>query len=226
MAFGCSGLSQSSACMLAVYHLRPLITDHCAVPATFVAGKLPGGTISRHDSISQGSNGEWIVTLFALLFSIVFGVGSLAYGYRLAGFVLFVRWIVYFGLGWLLAAWRRWRWFAYVGLGFNLLAAALGLWLLNFPPGWMFAGAVGGLLAFDLTDFRYSLIFSASDKERHIVENRHLPRVTFLAALAMLFASLAMWIKKQLTVEWALLLLGIAIFGAIQVVVRFRRRDI
>ena len=164
------------------------------------------------------------MTLFSLLFAIVFGIGSLAYGYQLAGFIPLVRWIIYFGLLWLVAAWRRWRWFSYVGMAFNFLAAALGLWFLNFPPGWMFAGAIGGLLAFDLTDFRYRLRFSASVEEQHIVENRHLPRITLLTALAMLLASLAMLVKKQITLEWALLLVIVAIFGTIQVVVRFRRR--
>jgi hypothetical protein len=164
------------------------------------------------------------VTLFSLLFSIVLGIGSLAFGYRLAGILFLVRWILYFGLVWLIAVWKRWRWFAYIGITFNFLAAALGLWFLNFPPGWMFAGVIGGLLAFDLTDFRYSLRFSASDDERRIVENRHLPRITLLVTLCMLLASLAMQVKKQLTFEWALLLGIIAVFGTIQVVVRFRRR--
>ena len=112
------------------------------------------------------------MTLFALLFSIVFGIGSLAFGYHLAGFTLFVRWIIYFGILWLIAVWQRWRWFAYIGITFNLLAAALGLWLLNFSPGWMFAGAIGGLLAFDLTGFRHSLRFALTDEERRIVERR------------------------------------------------------
>jgi len=164
------------------------------------------------------------VTLFALLFSIVFGVGSLAFGYHLANLTPIVRWIIYFGILWLVAAWQRWRWFAYVGITFNLLAAALGLWLLNFPPGWMFAGAIGGLLAFDLTDFRYRLRFSASDQERRIVENRHLPRVTLLAVLGMILSSFAMLIKRQLTFEWAVLLMIVAVFGIIQLVDRFRQR--
>ena len=164
------------------------------------------------------------MTLFALLFSIVFGVGSLAFGYRLANLTPIVRWIIYFGILWLVAAWQRWRWFAYVGITFNLLAAALGLWLLNFPPGWMFAGAIGGLLAFDLTDFRYRLRFSASDQERRIVENRHLPRVTLLAVLGMILSSFAMLIKRQLTFEWAVLLMIVAVFGIIQLVDRFRQR--
>jgi len=163
------------------------------------------------------------VTLFALLFSIVFGVGSLAFGYLPVGLMQFTRWIVLFGILWLIAVWQRWRWFAYIGIVFNLLIAALGLWLLNFPPGWMFAGAIGGLLAFDLTDFRYRLRFSASDEERRGLERHHLIRITLLAILGMTLASVAMFIKLQFTFEWAIVLIVIVVLGLTQLIIWFRQ---
>jgi hypothetical protein len=156
------------------------------------------------------------MTLFALLFSIVFGVGSLAFGCHLAGFAQFARWIIFFGAVWLLAVWQRWRWFAYIGIAFNLLTAALGLWLFNFPPGWMFAGAIGGLLAFDLTHFWDQVRFVNSDEERRSLERSHLRRITFLTILGMALASLAMLIKLEFTLEWALLLAVVAAFSIIQ----------
>src|SRR5512143_806376 len=131
------------------------------------------------------------MTLFGLLFSIVLGAGSLAWGYWQVGLPQFARWILFFGAVWLVAVWQRWRWFATVGLIFNFLVAALGLWFLNFPPGWMFAGAIGGLLAWDLTYFEYRLHFVASDEERRAMEGRHLVRVSALALLGFFFASLA-----------------------------------
>ena len=165
------------------------------------------------------------MTLFALLFSIVLGIGSLAFGYHLAGFTLFARWIIYFGILWLIAVWQRWRWFAYIGIAFNLLAAALGLWLLNFSPGWMFAGVIGGVLALDLTDFRYLLRFSATDEERRAGEVRHLRRISLLALVGFGLASLAMIVKIQFSFEWALLSAIIAAFAITQLVVWFRKRS-
>jgi hypothetical protein len=165
------------------------------------------------------------VTLFALLFSILVGVGSLAWGYAQVGLVQFTRWIIIFGGLWLIAVWRRWRWFAHIGLVFNFLAAALGLWFLNFPPGWMFAGAIGGLLAWDLTDFSYRLRFSASDEERRAVETRHVRRVSLLALVGFGLASLAMILKLQFNFEWALLLAVVAALGMMQVVAWFRKRS-
>lgn len=164
------------------------------------------------------------MTLFALIFSIVLGTGSLAWGYDQVGLSQFTRWIILFGAVWLFAVWQRWRWFAYIGLVFNFLAAALGLWFLNFTPGWMFAGAIGGLMAWDLTDFRYRLRFAASDEERRIVETRHLVRISLLALLGFGLASAAMVLKLQFNFEWALLLAIVAALGITQIITWFRKR--
>ncbi|HEY9151784.1 MAG TPA: hypothetical protein VIN60_02780 [Anaerolineales bacterium] len=165
------------------------------------------------------------MTLFILLFSIAFGVGSLAFGYHLAGFTPFVRWIIFFGALWLVTVWQRWRWFAYLGIAFNLIAAALGLWLLNFSPGWMFAGAIGGLLAFDLTFFWERVRFMDSDEERRGLETRHLVRISLLTMIGMTLASLAMLIKFQFNLAWAILWILILTLGLIQLVIWLRKRS-
>ena len=165
------------------------------------------------------------MTLFGLTFSIVLGIGSLAWGYLQVGLPLFARWILFFGAVWLFAVWQRWRWFAPIGLIFSFLAAAVGLWFLNFAPGWMFAGAIGGLLAWDLTYFQVRLRFAASDEERRIMEGRHFARVSAIALLGFLLASLAMVVKLQFNFEWALVLAVVAILGATQLVRWFRKRS-
>ncbi len=164
------------------------------------------------------------MTLFALIFSIVVGIGSLAWGYDQVGLWPFMRWIIFFGALWLFAVWQRWRWFAYVGMIFNFLAAALGLFL-NFSPGWMFAGAIGGLVAWDLTYFRYRLRFTASDEERRYLEERHLVRISLIALVGFGLASLAMLLKLQFNFEWALILAIVAALGIAQLVSWFRKKS-
>ncbi len=165
------------------------------------------------------------MTLFALVISIVIGSGSLAWGYLQFGLPQFARWIILFGAAWLFAVWQRWRWFAYIGLIFNFLAAAFGLWFLNFTPGWMFAGAIGGLTAWDLTDFRHRLRFAASDEERRVVETRHLVRISLLALAGFGLASLAMLLKFQFNFEWAILSAIVAALGITQIIAWFRKRS-
>lgn len=165
------------------------------------------------------------MTALALVLSIVVGTVSLAWGYAQVGLPQLARWIAAFGAIWLVAAWRRWRWFAYLGITFNFLAAALGLWFLNFPPGWMFAGAICGLLAWDLTYFQYRQRFAGSDEERRTVEARHLLRIAFLALLGFGLASLAMAAKLQFNFEWAALLAVVAAVGLAQIISWFRNRS-
>lgn len=164
------------------------------------------------------------MTLIALLLSIILGIGSLAWGYTQVGLPEFARWIMIFGAAWLFAVWQRWRWFAYAGVTFNFLAAAVGLWFLNFPPGWMFAGAIGGLLAWDLTYFRYRQRFAASSEEKRAMEKRHLLRISFLALLGFGLASVAMALKFQFNFEWALLSAIVATLGITQIVIWLRKR--
>lgn len=165
-----------------------------------------------------------MTALIALLLSIVLGIGSLAWGYLQVGLPDFARWIVFAGVLWLIAVWQRWRWFATVGLIFSFAAAALGLWFLNFTPGWMFAGAIGGLLAWDLTFFRERLRFVASDEERQGMEGRHLVRIAALSLIGFLLASVAMAVKFQFNFQWAVLLAVVAILGVIQLIAWFRKR--
>ncbi len=165
------------------------------------------------------------MTVAALVVSILIGAGTLAWGYTQVGLSQLARWILLFEALWLIATWQRWRWFAYIGLAFNFLAAALGLWFLNFSPGWMFAGAIAGLLAWDLTDFRFRLRFAANDAERRAVEGRHLMRSAFIGIVGFALASLAMAVKLQFNFEWAVLLALIAVLGLLQLVGSFRRRS-
>jgi hypothetical protein len=164
------------------------------------------------------------MTTLALFASLVLGAFSLAWGYGQVGLGHLVRWILAVEALWLIAAWRRWRWFSYVGIAFNLAAAALGLWFLNFAPGWMFAGAICGLVAWDLTYFQLRLRFAATDEERRHAELRHLQRISSVALLGFLLASIAMAVKLQFSFEWALLLVLVTALCLMQIIRWFRMR--
>ena len=164
-------------------------------------------------------------TTLTLLASLVIGAGSLAWGYGQVGLDPFVRWILIFEGIWFIAAWRRWRWFSYVGIAFNLTAAAVGLWFLNFAPGWMFAGAICGLVAWDLTYFQLRLRFAASDQERRRAELRHLQRISAVALLGFLLSSLAMAVKLQFNFEWAVLMVLVTALCLLQIFRWFRLKS-
>ena len=164
------------------------------------------------------------MTLAALVVSIALGGAALAWGFVGVGLSGLARWIVIFSAIWLVAVWQRWRWFSYLGLAVYSAAAALGLWFLDFPPGWMFAGAILGLLAWDLTDFRYRQRFAGNDAERRSVELRHMLGLSFVAILGFALSSLAMLIRVRLSFDWIVFLVLILGLCISQILRWFRSR--
>jgi hypothetical protein len=157
------------------------------------------------------------VTLVALLSSIVIGSASLAWGYAQRGFSSFSIWILILGAGWFLAAWQEWKWYSSVALFISIIAAAFGLWF-GFIPGWMFAGGIFALLAWDMADFRQRLRGMAKDDDTRGLERRHLARISLLAFIGLFLASIAMLVRVQFTFEWGALLVTVTLLGLGQLV--------
>ena len=157
------------------------------------------------------------MTLIALLSSIVICSASLAWGFAQRGFTSFSTWIIILGAGWLFAIWQDWKWYSSVALFLATVVAALGLWF-GFIPGWMFAGGIFALFAWDMTDFRQRLRGMADDDETRGLERRHLARISLLAFIGMALASIAMLVRVQFTFEWSALLVIVALLGLGQLV--------
>jgi hypothetical protein len=162
--------------------------------------------------------------LFAYVFAVVMGVGSLAWGYFLIGLTEVAFWMLAFGALWLFAGWQRWSWFSAIGLLLSVAAAAFGLWY-GFSAGWMLAGAIGGLLAWDLTDFRRRTHFAAGISDLPEIERRHLARVTIVSLLGLGLASISMIVRVEFTFEWIMLMTVVAILGIMQLVGWLMRRE-
>jgi hypothetical protein len=162
------------------------------------------------------------VTLIALLSSIVISSASLAWGYAQSGFTSFSVWIIILGCGWLLAIWQRWNWYSSFALLVITILAALGLWF-GFIPGWLFAGGVFALFAWDMAEFRLRLVVMPKDQNTRGVERRHLLRVSLLALAGMMLASVTMLLRWQFTFEWGALLVIVVLLGLGQLVGWFRK---
>jgi len=155
--------------------------------------------------------------IFAFVFGVVVGIGSLAWGYSLIGLNVVAGWMLVFGVSWLFAGWQRWSWYSAIGLLLTVAAAAFGLWY-GFSTGWMLAGAIGGLLAWDLSDFRRRIRYATDIKDLPDLERRHLARVTIVALLGLGLASFSMVVRLEFSFEWIMLLTVVAVFGIIQLV--------
>lgn len=163
------------------------------------------------------------MTIVALVVGIILGTGSLSWGFAEVGWIAAVRWTILIGLVWLVSLRAGWRWFASVGLLSFVFLSAVGLWL-HLSLGWMLAGSIFALFAWDMSDFRYRLIFLTPDSNTRAMERRHLARVSLLSILGLGIASLAMVTQLQFTFEWGVFLVAVVLVAMAQLVAWFRRQ--
>jgi hypothetical protein len=162
------------------------------------------------------------VTLFALLSSIVICSASFAWGFAQRGFTSFSTWILILGAGWIFAVWQDWKWYSSIALFLSTVLSAIGLWY-GFIPGWMFAGGIFAIFAWDMTDFRQRLRGMVDDNERRGFVSRHFARISLLTFIGLFLASIAMLLSAQFTFEWGALLALVTLLGLGQWVVWLKR---
>lgn len=163
------------------------------------------------------------MSYFAFVVSVLMGVGSLAYSYASTDLDFVWRGLLVLGALWLFAGRQRWVWFSTLALVITVFLAAFGLWI-ELPSGWMISGALGALLAWDLTDFMRRLRFAPLMDDLRALERRHLTRLTIVTVIGVLLASIPMLVRMEFTFEWIMLLTLVAVLGVTQLVSWLRRR--
>ena len=163
------------------------------------------------------------MTTIALIVSILVGTGSLALGYAQGGATDYSRWLLLLAALWIFAHFRKWHWFSSIALLIVVVAAAYGIWL-EYPPVWMLLGAVGGLLAWDLSDFSRRLGLASPMDDTRSMEIRHLERVGIVAALGLGLALLSVFLRfERLAFEVAVGLLLLAALGLTRLLIGLRK---
>lgn len=162
------------------------------------------------------------MSFFAFVISVLIGMGSLAYAYAGAGFDQLVRGLLILGAIWLYAGWKRWTWFSIIAILLSVALAGFGLWI-ELSPGWMIAGALGALLAWDLSEFMRRLDVALDVDDLRGMQRRHLARLTIVAIAGLLLASISMLVRLEFTLEWMMLLALVGVLGITQLVAWLRR---
>lgn len=139
---------------------------------------------------------ESIVTLTALISSIVICSISLAYGFPCADFTSLAIWILIFrrGLVDCCVAGMEMVYTSCFISGNGGRRIWFMVWL--YPLGW-FRWHVC-LFAWDMSDFRQRLRLMAKDDDTRGIERRHLLRISLLAMLGLFLASITMLVNVQL----------------------------
>jgi hypothetical protein len=163
------------------------------------------------------------MTIIALILSILLGTASLAMGYLQGGAAEYSRWFFLLAVLWLITHFRKWYWFSSIALLVIIIAAAYGVWR-GVPTVWMLLGAVGGLLAWDLSDFARRLSYASPMDDTRSMERRHLERVAIVAMLGVGLALISVFIRvERLAFEVAVALVLLAALGLTRLVIGLRK---
>lgn len=162
------------------------------------------------------------MTRRALFASIGLGVGSFALGFANAGLWFLCAVSLIFGVIWFYAQWRSFNWFSMAGLVLAVMIGASGIWF-GVNTGWMFAGVLFSLFAWDLIEFqeRLKLVFVKSDAPA--LEARHLSRLGMLGAGALLVFLMTIVLDQlRINVCGVNLLVLVFVFGLARLTWRLR----
>ncbi len=163
------------------------------------------------------------MTIIALILSIILSTGSLFYGFHEQSLDAVSRWVLILGIAWLVSQWFKWNWFSSLALFASIVFAAIGLWTGVFF-GWMAAGAVFALFAWDMSDFRQRLRFIPHDDDARGMERRHIARLSLLTLLGLVLLSAASLLQFKFTFEWGVFLVIVTLIGLTQLVDWFKKQ--
>lgn len=148
---------------------------------------------------------------------------SLAAGYLLDGLPIVLLPLLALAASWLVGRQLGWRWVDDAGLVACAAAAAVGMWL-GLAAGWMVAGLVAALSAWDLAAFaRWLEGVQPADKIPALIR-RHLGRLLVVDAVGVLLAVVALGVRLRLGLA-VMLLLGLAVILGVSRAVRLLGRE-
>jgi hypothetical protein len=140
------------------------------------------------------------LTTIGVIISLLIGCGALVEAYSHSSLDGAGRFILIFGIIWLIAYWRRWRWFAGVGLLTMIAFSAYGLWI-QLSPGLLIIGTLGALSTWDLQELNRRLYYALPGENVREIEKKRIGRLLLLSLVGMVLAGITEIIPMRLTSE-------------------------
>jgi hypothetical protein len=153
--------------------------------------------------------------------SVGLAAGAFALGCVQGGLWFVALPVLIVGMIWLAGRGRGWSWISSLGLALSAVAAAVGL-LAGLGAGWMLAGLVASLAAWDLHHFSHTLEGVPRVDGVRSLERRHLQRLLIAVGLGVLLAAVALGVDATFSFGFVLLLGLVAVLGLSQAVAYLR----
>lgn len=123
----------------------------------------------------------------SLITCILLTIFSFAWGFFQAGFEDLAKYIIAFGILWLISRWRKWKWFPSLALFLSIFLSIFGLWF-DLPLVWMFSGTIFALIAWDLNQFQIKLSILPDREDKKGMTRRRLIRIGILVLIGLMIA--------------------------------------
>ncbi|MBN1873407.1 MAG: hypothetical protein JXA33_04185 [Anaerolineae bacterium] len=165
------------------------------------------------------------LTLYAGFVSLGLATGLPALGFGIAG--LLWPWAiscVVVGMLWGFVLYRNVEWMANFGLCYFFGMTTFGFWR-GVGSGWMLAGAVAALTAWDLDHFIQRLRDAPNIEHAQVLEQQHLRRICIVNGIGGVLAGVALIIRLHLHFG-VMFLLGLIAIAALTRALTFLRRAI
>jgi hypothetical protein len=149
--------------------------------------------------------------------AIIIATFTLALGYALIPLWPGAMIVAALGLTWLIGRQRRVGWLNDLGFALFIIAAAVGVWW-GAPAGWMLAGAVAALTAWDLARFNRHLTQTEQIIGERQLRRDHLQRLLLVVGVGLGFGALALSLQLELNLSWAILLGFLVVFSLSRII--------
>ena len=110
------------------------------------------------------------------------------------------------------------------GLILLSLLAVIGLFN-EIPFGWSFAGALGALLSYDLSNFRLRLRYASQTEDTKLLQRVHFTRLSLMTLLGLALSTLTIFWQAEFTFEWGVFLMLAGVWGVSLLVGWVRKND-
>jgi hypothetical protein len=156
--------------------------------------------------------------------SIMVAAIALVFGFALGTVWTGASAVAVVGTLWVLGYRRGLGWASTAGLALYVVAAAVGIWL-DMGAGWMLAGLLAALAAWDLAFFAQRLRAVERVVGWEEMQRRHLLRLLVVEGAGLLLATAALLLRLQLGFVWLILLGILALVGLTRSIGPFRRES-
>ena len=161
---------------------------------------------------------------FSTFFTLWMGILGLAFAYQQADLTNYAWAAVSIGTLWTWGLLQFKKQIPRFGIVLLSLLSVIALFN-EIPFAWAFAGALGALLSYDLSNFRQRLRYISPTEDIKLLQRVHLTRLSIITLLGLALSTITIFWQAEFTFEWGVFLMLAGVWGVSLLVGWVRRSE-